>query len=113
VTVTALIEELIAAWSSGDALRASAFFAPEALYCEPNREPIHGRDAIFSYFLRFFRDGPPWKFFVDEIVARDDRAVVIYRFAIKGDGDEWRERAGCAAVTCVDGLITEWREYYG
>jgi uncharacterized protein (TIGR02246 family) len=113
VTASALIEELIAAWTSGDALRACAFFAPEGIYREPGRDAIRGRDAIFSYFLRFFRDGPPWKFFVDEILARDDRAVVIYRFAIKGEGEEWRERAGCAAVKCVDGLITEWREYHG
>jgi hypothetical protein len=57
-----LIDELVSAWQSGDALRASAFFSADATYHESGREPVRGREAIAAYFTRFFRDGPPWRF---------------------------------------------------
>jgi ketosteroid isomerase-like protein len=113
VTTRALIGELIAAWANGDALRACAFFDEHGVYRESHREPISGRDSIFQYFVRFFREGPPWKFEVDEIITEGDRAAVSYCFAMKGDDDKWRERPGCAIVHCREGLIFEWREYYG
>ena len=113
MTMQALIEELVAAWQANDALRACAFFAPDGLYHEAGREPILGRDAIFAHFQRFFRDGPPWRFEVDEILAEGDRAAVGFHFSIKGAAGDWRERAGCALVRRSGGLITQWREYQG
>lgn len=108
----ALIEELVSAWQSNDALRACAFFALDGVYHESGRKPIVGRDAIFAHFQRFFRDGPPWRIEIDDVLAEEHRAAVSYRFAMK-TGDEWQERAGCALVRRVDGLIAEWREYHG
>lgn len=108
----ALIEELVSAWQSNDALRACAFFALDGVYHESGREPIVGREAIFAHFQRFFRDGPPWRIEIDDVLADDNRAAVTYRFATKAGGG-WQERAGCALVRRVDGLIAEWREYHG
>lgn len=108
----ALIEELVSAWQSNDALRACAFFAPDAVYREPGHEDFVGRDAIFAHFQRFFRDGPPWRFEVDDVIAESDRAAVSYRFAMKAANGAWHERAGCALVRRVDGLVAEWREYH-
>ncbi|HEV7180504.1 MAG TPA: nuclear transport factor 2 family protein [Candidatus Baltobacteraceae bacterium] len=109
----ALIDELVAAWQTNDAYRASAFFAPEGVYHESGRDPIVGRDAILVHFQRFFRDGPAWRFDVDDIVAEEDAAALAYRFSLKGNASEWLERAGCALVHRKNGLIVYWREYHG
>jgi uncharacterized protein (TIGR02246 family) len=113
VTTRELISELVSAWRANDALRAAAFFAETASYHESGREPIVGRDRIAEHFTRFFRDGPPWRFEIDDVVADGTRAALIYRFSVKGDGIPWRERAGCAWVRLHDGLIEEWREFHG
>lgn len=113
MTLRTLIEELAAAWQAYDAHRASAFFAPDGAYCESGREAILGREAIFEHFKRFFRDGPTWRFTIDECIVEDDRAAVVYRFEIKGSDDAWEERIGCAVVRRENGLIAQWREFAG
>lgn len=113
MTLQALIEELAAAWQSYDAHRASAFFAPDGIYCESGREPIVGREAIFEHFKRFFRDGPTWRFTIDETIVENERAAVVYRFDVKDEGGTWHARAGCAIVERRDGLIARWREFAG
>lgn len=112
VTVVETIEELVRAWMRGDAWRASAFFAPDAVFHEAGREPIHGRDAIAAHFARFFRDGPVWRFTIDDVIADGERAALAFRFELR-IADEWRERAGCALVRREAALLTEWREYQG
>ena len=108
-----LIGELVTAWNANDALRASAFFAPDGAYVESGREPLRGRDAITAHFQRFFRDGPPWRFEIDDVLVDGERAALAYRFSVKGADGVWHEREGCALVRLVDGLIVEWREYHG
>ena len=110
-SLQSLITELIGAWQANDALRACAFFAPDAVYREAGHEAIVGREAICAYFQRFFRDGPVWRFSVDDVIVEGDRAAIEYRFGVKGHAEEWRERAGCAFVRRAGGLIVEWREY--
>lgn len=112
MTLRELIDELVAAWRSGDALRASAFFAPGASYHESGREPIVGRDAIASHFTRFFRDGPPWQFDILEVVADGDRAAVAYTFSVRRE-NAWQAHEGCALVHREGGLLASWREYHG
>ena len=107
------LTRLFDAWKVGDALRSGAHFALEGSYREAGGEPLVGRDAIVAHFTRFFRDGPRFEFFVDDIVVEDNRAAVRYRFAIADTGSSWRERPGCAFVTFSDGTISEWREYEG
>ncbi len=112
MTLRELIDELVSAWQAGDALRASAFFAIDALYHESGREPVCGRDAIASYFTRFFRDGPPWRFEISDVLIDGDRAAVAYRFGTQHDGT-WLMREGCALVKREGGSIVAWREYHG
>lgn len=108
------LQGLIDAWRSGDALRAAAHFIDEAHYGEAGRVPLVGRDALVAHFTRFFRDGPRWRFEVDDVIVDEDRACVVYRFAIEGSGGVWRERAGCAIVKFDSyGAIAAWREYEG
>jgi uncharacterized protein (TIGR02246 family) len=113
MNVRELIGELVAAWQSYDAHRASAFFAPNGIYRESGREPIVGREAIYEHFKRFFRDGPAWQLGVEEIIVEGDRAAVVYRFDVKDARGEWRARAGCAIVRHNGGSIVEWREFMG
>jgi uncharacterized protein (TIGR02246 family) len=113
VTLDALIAELVGAWQTYDAHRASAFFAPDGAYCESGREAIVGREAIFEHFKRFFRDGPTWQFTIEDTIVEGERAAVVYRFDIKDERGAWQHRAGCAIVTRRDGLIAQWREFAG
>jgi uncharacterized protein (TIGR02246 family) len=108
------LQSLIDAWRKGDALRAAAHFAQGGEYGEAGGAPLAGRDALVAHFTRFFRDGPRWRFDVDDVILEGDRACVVYRFAVEGAGGIWRERAGCAIVTFDhDGAIAAWREYEG
>ena len=104
---------LFESWRSGDALRASAHFAPDAVYGEAARDPIVGRDEIVRHFTNFFRDGPRFEFLVDDTIVEDDRAAVRYRFATFDADGKRTERAGCAFVRFLNGTIVEWREYDG
>jgi hypothetical protein len=72
------------------------------------------RFAVAAHFTHFFRDGPRWRFDVEDILVDAQRACVVYRFALEGANAVWRERAGCAVVTFdASGAISEWREYEG
>jgi nuclear transport factor 2 (NTF2) superfamily protein len=93
--------------------RAGAHFALDARYQEARHEPIVGREAIVAHFTAFFRDGPAWRFHVDDVLTGADRAAVRYRFEIAEADGGWRTRAGCAFATLHDGTLTEWREYEG
>jgi ketosteroid isomerase-like protein len=90
-------------------------FAENGAYCEVRKAPIRGRVAIAAEFARFAAAGIPFRFEVDDVLASGDRACVVYRFATPGgDGEPWRERAGCATVRLDErGQIAEWREYEG
>ncbi|MGC2129515.1 MAG: nuclear transport factor 2 family protein [Candidatus Aquilonibacter sp.] len=112
MTPRELIEELVGAWQSGDAHRAAAFFAPHGVYHESGEEELVGRAAIFAHFARFFRDGPAWRFEIDEIIVEGEHAAVGYRFDVNRDG-VWNTSSGCAVVHCEGSLIAQWREYRG
>jgi uncharacterized protein (TIGR02246 family) len=110
----ATLQSLIAAWRAGDAWRAAAHFILDGQYTEAGSAPLSGRDALVAHFTRFFRDGPRWRFDVEDILVDGDRACVVYRFAVEGAGAVWRERAGCAIVAFEpSGAIAAWREYEG
>jgi uncharacterized protein (TIGR02246 family) len=111
MTLRDLIDELVGAWQSGDAHRAAAFFAPDGVYQESGRAALTGRDAIFAYFARFFRDGPAWRFDIDDVIVEGERAAVIYRFEINAGGT-WRSHDGCAIVERDGALVVRWREYH-
>jgi uncharacterized protein (TIGR02246 family) len=112
VTLRALIEELVEAWQANDAHRASAFFAEDGVYHEAGGNAINGRAAISEHFRRFFRDGPLWRFEIEQILVENEGAAVAYRFSISARG-EWQESEGCALVRREGGLIAQWREYRG
>jgi len=113
MTIRESLSGLFDSWRTGDALRASAYFATDATYGETARDPIVGRDEIVRHFTKFFRDGPRFEFLVEDTVVEDERAAVRYRFATFDADGKRHERAGCAFVSFVNGTIVEWREYDG
>jgi ketosteroid isomerase-like protein len=109
------LERVLSTFSRGELNGAAGAFAANGVYREARKAPVAGRDAIAAHFARFGATGVPFRFTVDDVIANGDRACVAYRFAVPGgDGEPWRERAGCATVRIdADGLIAEWREYEG
>jgi len=112
VTAREALESLFAAWRDGDAHRASAHFAGDAVYREARHDALHGREAIFQHFVTFFRDGPAFRFEADDLIVEGERAAVLYRFRVETRG-EWTEKTGAAIVRFDRGAITEWREFDG
>jgi len=108
------LSAVLGAFARGTVDGVAERFADDGTYSEPRKAPIRGRAAIAAEFARF-ADGVPFRFQVDHVLASGDRACVVYRFAIPGgDGEPWRERAGCATVRFDErGQIAEWREYDG
>jgi ketosteroid isomerase-like protein len=107
------LARVLDAFARGALAEALASFAADALYQEARKAPLRGRDAIGAHFARFAAAGPDWRFTVDEVIAQDRRACVIYRFGVsEGQGEPVRERAACATVRLDgSGLVAEWREY--
>jgi ketosteroid isomerase-like protein len=101
------------AFARRDLRAAAACFAADATYREVRREPLVGRAAIAAHFAHFAAGAGGWRFAADDVIRSGDRACVVYRFATcGGDGEPWRERAGCAVVRSDErGDIAEWREY--
>jgi nuclear transport factor 2 (NTF2) superfamily protein len=93
----------------------AAAFAEDGAYREARKPAIQGRSAIAAEFARYAASGRPYRFEVDDVIADTYRACVVYRFATPGgDGEPWRERAGCATIRFDErGQIAEWREYEG
>ena len=109
------LEAVLGAFARGRLDGVAERFADEAAFREARKPPIVGRDAIAAEFARYASTGVPFRFAVDDVIASADRACVVYRFATPGgQGESWRERAGCATVRFDErGQIAEWREYEG
>jgi len=111
------LASVLDAFARGELAGVADRFAEDGAYREARKAPIRGRAAIAAEFARFAESGVPFRFEVDDVIASADRACVVYRFATPapgGDGQSWRERAGCATVRFDgSGHIAEWREYDG
>jgi hypothetical protein len=103
-----LMTDLAAAWNAGDAGRAAAAFAEEAVYLEPASRKFHqGRAVLRDLFERTSRKAPmriAWEhLFFDE---PSQTGAAEFSF-------EWSGRAfkGVAIVRLENGLVSRWREY--
>ncbi|GAC1659867.1 MAG: hypothetical protein NVS4B13_06120 [Candidatus Elarobacter sp.] len=109
------LASVLDAFTRGELGAVADRFARDGAYREAHGAPVRGRDAIAAEFARYAASGVAFRFDVDDVIATGLRACVVYRFATPGgDGEPWRERAGCAIVR-FDGCghIAEWREYEG
>ena len=101
----------MAAWQSGDALRASAFFTPDGVFSEAAHDPVVGRDAIVAHFTKFFRDGPAFRLIVTDTICEAHRCAVFYTFELYRD-EAWVKKDGIALVHVENGLVGLWKEFY-
>jgi uncharacterized protein (TIGR02246 family) len=106
-------EAMFACWRAGDEHGAAAYFAPDGVFREPQKEPIAGREQIAAHWAPFFHGGPEWRMTVYELFGDGDHFAVTYTFEIKKSDGSWIENPGCAIVRLRDGKIAEWREYKG
>jgi ketosteroid isomerase-like protein len=113
--ISPTLATVLAAFERCEPVDAVASFSEDATYVEARKDAIRGRTAIAAEFARFGATGVPYRFTFDDVIAEGARACVVYRFAVGGgDGEPWRERAGCATVRFDErGQIEEWREYEG
>ncbi|HEX3465889.1 MAG TPA: nuclear transport factor 2 family protein [Candidatus Elarobacter sp.] len=102
-------------FTAGELDGAAASFSEDATYQEPRKAPIRGREAIAAEFARYAEGGVPFRVEVEELIVDGNRACVAYTFKTGGgEGQPWRERAGCATVRFDEGgRIAAWREYDG
>lgn len=103
-----LMDDLAAAWNGGDADRAAARFALEAVYIEPTGRKFHrGRDVLRNLFARTSKHAPmhiEWRHvFFDEATQV---GAAAFDFSWSG-----RSFTGVTIVTLDDGLVFRWREY--
>ena len=103
-----LMTDLAAAWNSGDAERAAASFAEEAVYLEPaSRKFYQGRAVLRGLFERTSQKAP-MKIAWQHVFFDEPSQTGAAEFAF-----EWSGRAfkGVAIVLLEDGLVSRWREY--
>jgi ketosteroid isomerase-like protein len=113
--VTNPLETLLEAFARGALDEAVACFAVDAVYREPRKPALHGRDAIAAHFAVQSARARAWRFLLEETFTSGAHACVTYRYATReGTGEAWSERAGCAVVRVDErGEIALWREYEG
>ncbi len=103
-----LMADLASAWNVGDADRAAALFAEDAVYLDPvNRKFYRGRAVLRDLFERTARRAPmttAWRHLFFDEPSQTGAAEFTF---------EWgpHSYAGVAIVVLEDGLVSRWREY--
>lgn len=109
-----LLQRLTDAWHAGDADAAAALFAVDAIYREPGREALRGRESIGDFMRNFFAAGSAVRVVVGDVILEGETAFVAFTFTFRrADGEGTRTIEMGALVRFSDGYVTEWREYRG
>lgn len=103
-----LLETIATGWNEGDAAKAAACFAEDAVYEEPPARQLYlGRAALFEFFGG--TEGPEpamsmhWHHIVFDVLTQIGAAE--YTFAAR------RRYHGVVIVQVRRGLVARWREY--
>jgi hypothetical protein len=103
-----LMEGLAAAWNGGDADKASAYFANEAVYVEPAGKKFYqGRTVLRDLFERTCQKAP-MKISWQHVFFDEPSQTGAAEFAFEWSGRAFR---GVAIVLLENGLVSRWREY--
>jgi hypothetical protein len=103
-----LMADLSAAWNGGDAERAAALFAEDAVYLEPTgRKFYRSRAVLRDLFDRTSKKAPmriTWRHVFFDEPSQSGAAEFDF---------QWNGRAfqGVAIVVLEEGLVSRWREY--
>ena len=112
-TPAAILEHQTAAWNAADVESILRDFAPDAVLTSASGQTLSGIPAIRQSLTAFFGAFAQIRLEVRAIVAQDDTAACEWEFSCR------HRRTGNTArlpasvfITCRNGKITEWREYY-
>ncbi|MFI5181031.1 MAG: nuclear transport factor 2 family protein [Thermoanaerobaculia bacterium] len=104
----ALMADLAAAWNVGDADRASALFAEDAVYLDPAAKKFYrGRAILRDLFERTARRSSmttTWR----HVFFDEPSQTGAAEFTFDWGGHAY---AGVAIVVLENGLVSRWREY--
>jgi hypothetical protein len=93
------------AWTGNDPERLAAFYAEDAVYCDPAvPHGVHGRQEILSYFRRLLRRYPDWVWTNTGARPMPD-GFLNYWHAVIPTGGGVVECDGVCTVILRDGLI--------
>jgi ketosteroid isomerase-like protein len=90
----ALIRSGYDAFSKGDIPGALAVFAEDIMWHVPGRGPLsrdyHGHAEVLEFFRHFMElSGGTFRIAIDDILAKDDRVVVLCTESAERDGKNW------------------------
>lgn len=104
----ALMADLAAAWNVGDAGRAAALFAEDAVYLDPAAKKFYrGRAVLRDLFERTAKRAPmttTWRHVFFDEPSQTGAAEFTFHWGA-------HSYAGVAIVVLENGLVSRWREY--
>ena len=112
-----LIRELCSAFDTQDAEAIRSAIAPDCVWHFPGRDGAlagshTGHDAIFSFLIRVgeLTDGT-FQLDVEDVVANDNRAVVLFRGHGRRSDGRRLDNPTCLAIRLKDGKAIEIHEF--
>jgi uncharacterized protein len=112
-----LIERAYAAFAHGDVPTVLAAMADDILWHVPGRGPIsgdfRGHEQVLGFFRRFMElSGGTFRIVVDDVLAKDDRVVVLVTESAQRLGRAWSSPQ-VHAWTVKDGKATVFWQFQG
>jgi ketosteroid isomerase-like protein len=113
----ALIRSGYDAFSKGDIPGAFAVFAEDIMWHVPGRGPVsrdyHGHAEVLEFFRHFMElSGGTFRIAIDDILAKDDRVVVLCTESGERDGKSWSSPQ-VHVWTVKDGRATVFWQFQG
>ncbi|MCY4436202.1 MAG: nuclear transport factor 2 family protein [Chloroflexi bacterium] len=108
-----ILEHQTAAWNAADVDAILQDFAPDAVLTNASGQTLSGIPAIRQSLTAFFSAFAQVRLTVRALVAQGDTAACEWEFSCRHrlTGNAARLPAS-VFITCVNGKITDWREYY-
>jgi ketosteroid isomerase-like protein len=116
-TNAALIQQAYDAFAEADIATVLDTFAPDITWHVPGRSPISGdykgHDEVLGFFARSMElSGGTLRVVVDEVLADDERVVVLTTVSAERNGSTW-SAPEVHVWRVVDGRAVEFREFQG
>ena len=112
-TPAAILEHQTAAWNAADTDAILQDFAPDAVLTSASGQTLSGIPAIRQSLTSFFSAFAQIRLTLRSLVAQDDtaglRVGILCRHRLTGNS---ARLPASVFITCKNGKITHWREYY-
>ena len=112
-----LIEDAYAAFARADIPGVLRAFDEEILWHVPGRGPIsgdyHGHEEVLGFFRQFMElSGGTFRIRIDDVLANDERVVVLVTESAERDGRKWSSPQ-VHAWTIQNGKATVFWQFQG